>query len=54
MGKPGDKNQSKISNIYGRIPGAQDISKECEIWSMRWQKGAFDTMPAFIERELDK
>ena len=28
MGKPGDKNQSKISNIYGRIPGAQDISKD--------------------------
>jgi len=28
MGKPGNKNQSKISNIYGRIPGANDISKD--------------------------
>ncbi len=33
---------------------AADISKECEIWSIRWQKGAFQTMPAFIERELKK
>ena len=24
----------------------------CEIWSPRWQSGAFDTMPAYIEREL--
>ena len=28
MGKPGNKNQSKISNIYGRVPGANDISKD--------------------------
>ncbi len=28
MGKPGNKNQSNISNIYGRIPGANDISKD--------------------------
>ena len=28
MGKPGNKNQSKISNIYDRVPGANDISKD--------------------------
>ena len=28
MGKPGNKNQSKVSNIYGRVPGANDISKD--------------------------
>ncbi len=33
---------------------AEDITNECEIWSSRWQKGAFQTMPAFIERELNK
>ncbi len=30
-----------------------EISKNCEIWSPRWQKGAFDAIPAFIERELN-
>ncbi len=33
---------------------AKDIAKHCEIWSPRWQKGAFDAIPAFIERELKK
>ncbi len=33
---------------------AEFISKECEIWSIRWQQGAFDAIPAFIERELSK
>ena len=28
MGKPGNKNQSSISNIYGKVPGASDISKD--------------------------
>ena len=28
------------------------IEKECEIWSCRWQNGAFEAMPAFIERAL--
>ena len=31
---------------------AKSISTNCEIWSTRWQKGAFDSIPAFIEREL--
>ncbi len=32
---------------------AKTIEKECEIWSTRWQKGAFESMPAFIERALN-
>ena len=31
---------------------AATIAAGCEIWSPRWQSGAFETMPAFIEREL--
>ncbi len=30
----------------------QEISAKCEVWSARWQKGAFEAIPAFIEREL--
>ena len=33
---------------------AKYISDKCEIWSPRWQQGAFTAMPAFIERELNK
>jgi len=32
----------------------QEISENCQIWSERLQKGAFNTIPAFIERELTK
>ena len=32
----------------------KEISDNCQIWSERWQKGAFNTIPAFIERELAK
>jgi spermidine synthase len=28
------------------------VAPGCEIWSPRWQQGAFAAMPAFIEREL--
>ena len=31
-----------------------EISKDCQIWSKKWQKGAFSAMPAYIERELIK
>lgn len=31
---------------------AEKISNTCEIWSTKWQEGAFKTMPAFIERRL--
>ncbi|GIS14289.1 MAG: polyamine aminopropyltransferase [Synechococcus sp.] len=31
---------------------SQAIAAGCEIWSPRWQRGAMDAIPAFIEREL--
>ncbi len=30
------------------------VESKCEVWSERWQKGAFDAIPAYIERELLK
>ncbi len=32
----------------------KEVSENCQIWSKRWQEGAFNTIPAFIERELAK
>ena len=32
----------------------KEISENCQIWSTRWQQGAFNSIPAFIERELAK
>ena len=32
---------------------AGDVAGECAIWSPRWQQGAFNSIPAFIERELN-
>ena len=31
---------------------AAAVQEGCEIWSPRWQRGGFDAVPAFIEREL--
>ena len=31
---------------------AEAMAAGCDIWSPRWQEGAFMAMPAFIEREL--
>jgi spermidine synthase len=31
---------------------AASVAAGCEIWSPRWQRGAFAAMPAFIERAL--
>jgi spermidine synthase len=31
---------------------AAAVAEGCQIWSPRWQEGAFGAMPAFIEREL--
>ena len=31
---------------------AEFISKNCKIWNPRWQKGAFQAIPTFIEKEL--
>ena len=32
---------------------AAAVAAGCEIWSPRWQQGAFAAMPAFVERALD-
>tara|TARA_Y100001968_G_C19227674_1_gene652878 strand:- start:1 stop:864 length:864 start_codon:yes stop_codon:yes gene_type:complete len=32
----------------------KEITKSCHIWSKRWQQGAFNSIPAFMERELKK
>ena len=31
---------------------AASVATGCQIWSPRWQSGAFEAIPAFIEREL--
>jgi spermidine synthase len=31
---------------------AAAVADGCSIWSPRWQRGAFDAIPAAIEREL--
>ena len=31
---------------------AAAVAAGCQIWSPRWQSGAFEAIPAFIEREL--
>tara|TARA_B100000214_G_C23909420_1_gene600541 strand:- start:241 stop:1104 length:864 start_codon:yes stop_codon:yes gene_type:complete len=38
--------------LYPQEHRVKEISEKCEIWSERLQKGAFNTIPAFIEREL--
>ncbi|MFM7642499.1 MAG: polyamine aminopropyltransferase [Cyanobium sp.] len=36
-------------------PGrAEAVADGCQIWSPRWQEGAFAAMPAFITRELSR
>ena len=30
------------------------ILESCEIWSPRWQNGSFNSIPAFLERELNQ
>jgi len=42
----------KPSYIYPIASRVKEISDNCQIWSERWQKGAFNAIPAFIEREL--
>jgi spermidine synthase len=29
------------------------VAEGCQIWSPRWQRGAFDAIPAAIERALN-
>ena len=45
------KNPTYMYPIKSRV---KEISHNCQIWSERWQKGAFNAIPAFIERELAK
>jgi spermidine synthase len=33
---------------------AAAVGEGCAIWSPRWQRGAFEAVPAFIERELQE
>ena len=33
---------------------AKKICKTCEIWSPRWQRGSFNTIPANLERSLNQ
>ena len=40
--------------LYPIKDRANKISNKCEIWSPKWQKGAFNSIPAFIERQLNK
>ena len=40
--------------MYPKESRVNEISDNCQIWSERWQKGAFNTIPAFIERKLAK
>ena len=44
----------KPKYLYPIENRVKEISENCQIWSERWQKGAFNTIPAFIERELAK
>ena len=42
----------KPTYMYPKENRVKEISDTCQIWSERWQKGAFNTIPALIEREL--
>lgn len=38
--------------LQARPERAAAVAEGCQIWSPRWQRGAFEGMPAFIERAL--
>ena len=40
--------------MYPKKDRVNEISENCQIWSERLHKGAFNTIPAYIERELAK
>ena len=44
----------KPKYMHPKKSRVKEISENCQIWSERWQQGAFNTIPAFIERELAK
>ena len=39
--------------LQPRPERAEVVAAGCEIWSPRWQRGAFEAIPAAIERALD-
>tara|TARA_Y100001968_G_scaffold21224_1_gene16774 strand:+ start:379 stop:1245 length:867 start_codon:yes stop_codon:yes gene_type:complete len=42
----------KPTYLFPKEKRVKEIYENCQIWSTRWQQGAFNTIPAFIEREL--
>ena len=40
--------------MYPKDNRVKEIAGKCQIWSERWQKGAFNMIPAFVERALSK
>jgi len=44
----------KPKYMHPKKSRVKEISENCQIWSARWQQGAFNSIPAFIERELAK
>ncbi len=44
----------KPAYMFPKESRVNEISSNCQIWSKRWQHGAFNSIPAFIERELAK
>tara|TARA_Y100001968_G_scaffold328812_1_gene376719 strand:- start:51 stop:914 length:864 start_codon:yes stop_codon:yes gene_type:complete len=46
-----DKKARYLSPIEKR---ALEIAEQCHVWSPRWQKGAFNSIPALIEKELKR
>ena len=44
----------KPKYMYPKESRIKEIAENCIIWSKKWQKGAFNIIPAFIERELTK
>jgi spermidine synthase len=32
---------------------AAQVASACDIWSPRWQQGAFQAIPAFIDRQIN-
>jgi len=44
----------KPKYMHPKKSRVKEISENCQIWSERLHQGAFNTIPAFIERELAK
>ena len=40
--------------LHPRESRIKEISDHCKIWSKRWQEGGFNSIPAYLERELEE